>query len=204
MIDSNGLVAVTQSKGLLSGDVEYTGAEQPQVSMSSLVRAVLDKLTDAACIVVDPVTRKVFASDATANICTPALLGCSTKAKVFAPHTGQTGRPLTWEAGVAGDGFPSAVDAAVDPIVDAAAPKRTLESLVNALIQNAPDGLSPLPVYVVSQTAKTVSIIESGTPSAIPAGLDAIVSGATGDAVKITLSETSEESSPLPFEGGAV
>lgn len=205
-MDTNGVVTVDQAIGeFLGNETAFTQAEAPQVGISSLIRAALDGAAGEIVIMFDPVERKVFVADPAANLAGLFTADCGTAIKTFTPNTGQTGRSLTWVAGDAGAGFPAGVNSTIDPLVDAADPKRTLSSLLNSLFSGVKPEMTPNPYVVVDQNTKTVSVIESGGAGDPLTALAAMVSSAVQDAAYCTLTDQAGPGdNPLPFEGGAV
>jgi hypothetical protein len=205
--DQNGIATVATATGLFDTDEvknRLRSIEVQQVSFANLVDGVLREMTDAAQIVIDPVSRRVYAAPAEDAI---DVNVAHTAASVLQPESGQEGRSLTWEAGTdTGAGIPNK-SALIAP-TDAVKPVRSVSSLVGAVL-TALGAITPevaeadQPVILVDQEAGVVKLIKPTNRTTALSGLDSAISGSL-NGVKITMSEPSVEGEPDPliFEGG--
>lgn len=212
MFDQNGVPAVTAGKGIFV-DTEVrnriVGIETPQMTFGNLVGTVLAEMDDEAAIVIDPANRQIYAFKAADVdvIGTTGTIAHTADTKIT-PEAGQEGRSLTWETADTGTGVPNKADL-IAP-TEAAKPRRTVESLISAVlsaygqIDPAPTG-NDVPLIAIDQEDGVVALIKATNRATSVTALDSAVTAAV-DALKLTLSEPSVEGAPAPlvFEGGAV
>jgi hypothetical protein len=205
MIVRSGIPAV-----LAAGEAEMGQAVADitpgSISMSNVISNVLAQFADAAVIVIDPHTGKVYASSEAAAIedLGDAVEGDET---VYAPDVDQTGRSLKW-AKVSGAGITDD-----EPLYTAVKPSFTVESLVSRLLAILAEmeaftpALASKQFLVINQVNKTVRYVNAAAPVDARTNLEAVVLNTAGhESVKVQLTPEAGESSPaaLPFEGGAV
>lgn len=182
---------------------------------AGVVRKMLDNFTSAAGIIVDTVSRRIWgATGAQGNtlVDDSEIFADSQFDRVdFMPDSGQTGRALTWSRtnGSGALALSAPQLAAFDELVTATKTKRTVESLVSAIIASLDPALFPHGgAVMIDQTGGTVSLYshtQAGSADAMLTKLAALPN--SGDKVCIYFTEPAAAGSgesPLKFEGGAV
>lgn len=205
-MDQNGLITLSKTAGVFTdADVQnrITNAETPEVSISELIASILAESGNDMIIVVDPVTRKLYAAD-TDDYSSEVLAtqSGSTKAKVLVPESGQSGRSLTWEED-SDSGLDATLSSEIDDIISAARPARTVENLVSASLNAIPDDTSVanMPFVWVDQDSGQVVIVKATDRTTAVAALNTVTPASNG--FRATLAEPVEsEVVPLVFEGG--
>lgn len=209
-MDSTGIPAIDQQGNDWStAEVNpVLGIETPQVSIGSLVEGILMQADGAQEVYVDLVERKISARAIAPAPCIKPIIDALDTGyqKTFTPDAGQEGRSLTWGRTV-GEDFDGATDTATNEVVDTAKPRRTLGSLINALLAAVDDNTHMKGIYINQEDAE-VRVIDGTAPS--PNAIETALSDhvdpddpANADYLALALSEPSEASvTPLIFEGG--
>ena len=206
-LDQNGLPVLVTAESTESGQTigaTIIATTTPQKTFGALASELLDQFSAEAVIVIDPNTRKVTAASAAAGIALAAAVAgvANTQTGDLTPDAGQTGKSLTYTSDIAD--LTDEVQAAVSAAVDSAKPKRTIQSLVSALLGADEVGeLAVKPVLVVNQNTGEVRVYDSSGAANIGKAIDALANA--GDRVQIELTEVTAEGEPEPlvFEGGA-
>ena len=212
MVDQNGqptdiVKAPAITDEIQAGILQTPG--QPDVSFSSVVAGYLSKMTDAAYIVIDPVTRKIVGATDTDAVVAATTEGTK-KVQTFGPVDGQTGRSLKWEQKARESGFDADLGEALQAVVDAPTerPNYRVESLVQALLRAIPEefeNVDEMPMIVVDQSAGTVKVIWwSDARGEAQGALDNFDVETATNGFQVVLEDTEESggAAPLIFEGG--
>jgi hypothetical protein len=180
-----------------------TAATMAVKSFATVVGDLLAELASAAVIVVNPNTRKVTAATGgQAAALIGVMDGNAMNSAQIVPDGNQTGRSLTWEASQSLSDLPSQMVDAVNAAIQPAKPRRSVESLVSAILTAEFGAVAP--VIVIDQREGKVFVCEPGND---PSAWDtALASAKAGDQVSVEISDNSPESDApkLVFEGGAV
>lgn len=209
-IDQNGTPSVVAAESTESGQTIGAAVLEtttPVKTFGGLASDLLDQFANEAAVIIDPNTRSVYGASGAAGaaMIAAALAVADVEIGEITPDAGQTGKSLAYTKTNIVD-LNEAIQAAIGVAVDAAKPKRTLQSLVSAIFgADDLDGEEILPVIVVDQANGKVQIIEP-TPAAsdaVTTALDALDDA--GDRVKLSLTGGFSEtgSAKLVFEGGA-
>jgi hypothetical protein len=201
---NNGVPSIVVAESTATGQALFASTVTPQPLTSNfgqLVREALDKCDEGVVCVINPVARKVtLATGANGSAIGDAAMGSTASSCTVEPDAGQEGRSLTWTNTNPGDMEDASVNAAVAAAVAAAKPKRSVESLVNAILSQEFTGQPP--IIIVDQREGLVKVCEYSAQS--QADVDAVANA--GDRTQIALPEpqSEEAASNLVFEGGAV
>jgi hypothetical protein len=203
--DQTGIPSIVAAKSADASETLFEDVVTPQPlaeSLSSLVRAALDKFTDEAVIIIDPLSRKVTAATGSQGaLLKAAFAGGTGDAAVLSPETGQTGRSLTWEATGIGN-LSAPYDEAANAAFDAAKPRRTVEGLVAALLTGIDYTTNALPVIMIDQAEAEVTMKVEESAGAVQTLVNAV--SVAGDQIQMALTEPETvTTSNLIFEGGA-
>lgn len=209
-IDQNGVPSVVAAETTESGQTIGAAVLEtttPVKTFGGLASDLLEQFDNEAAVIIDPNTRSIFGASgaAGAGMVAAALGVADVEIGEITPDAGQTGKSLAYTKTNIVD-LNEANQAAIGVAIDAAKPKRTLQSLVSAILgADALDGEEVLPVIVVDQANGKVQIIEPTTeaPDAVTTALDALADA--GDRVKLKLTGgfTDTPSTKLVFEGGS-
>lgn len=188
--------------------VEVTGETTPDVSVSGVIRSTMSLLSAAVHMLIDPILRKIIVTDdAGANIDAAALWSSS-----FNPLDGQTGRTLEWEAQAAVGAFPNDLSAALAGVLAPVTPKRSVESMVSALLDAVPEAYKDRVQIAVNQADSNIIVnyyatagaraVDTGLKAgALEAGTNSAVVELSGAAIQ---TEAPSGDTSLPFEGGLI
>lgn len=179
-------------------------------SFSGVVSKMLAEYEGEAVIVIDPMERRVVATtDPTkATAIKSAVALAAAKQSTITPVTGQEGRSLQWER-TDGQDITGSNQMFLDSLTEAVRPKRSVESLVSALIGGIgkPEILEYGAIIVVDQKTGSVVVNVPATENARQGLSDALaaVDPSTTDMAGVELSAeaTEEETNPPIFEGGS-
>lgn len=179
-------------------------------SFSGIVGKMLAEYEGEAVIVIDPQARKVIGTtDATkAASLRDAAGGTGVKTFSLVPDADQTGRALTWSLETHGtySGDEGGKDA-VTALVSAQKPRRSVESLVSAILAlTGREDTFPGGVLLVIDQANGKVEVNTGSASfaSLSAALAAVAPSTTDmAAVELSADAGPEETNPPVFEGGA-
>lgn len=210
-IDLTGIPSIVAAESTAPGTALATPIITPEPltnSLSGLVRDILDAVSSAAVVIINPKTRKVTAAsgaEGTALLTNVMNTATGDPDCSITPNAGQTGRSLQWTADdMALVSMTVQQQAAINGAVAPQIQRRAVESLVAALLSAPYDSVDAAPVIAVDQINGLVRVISSNA-AAIQAGIDGLANA--GDRVQLALTEadTTEVGGPvLVFEGGAV
>ena len=225
LIDGTGTPSKVPSKcGTRSGPVvdPIVTPEPLGDTFGGLVGKLLEQYDDRAVIVIDPQTRRVIgttdATKATALKAAALTGAAATDRTVITPDAGQTGRSLAWTAAYGANHADSFVENyAVGQLVTAVKPKRSVASLVSALLAKIgvegtgeDAGSFCMPhgaLVVVDQVNGQITLVAPTTDGAAEdasAALAAVAPGVTDmAAVELSANSSEPEANPPVFEGGA-
>jgi hypothetical protein len=203
--DQTGIPSIVTAKSASAAQTTFADVVTPQPlaeSLASLVRAALDKFTDAAVIVIDPSSRKVTAATGAQGVAIKVAAGgaCGNPATIFADE-GQTGRSLTYNYEDKNQ-IEASQATALEAACDAAKPRRTVEGLVSALLNS--EFTAEPPCIIVDQTNGQITVLNPTSGTSVGTAVNAVI--VAGDQIQMALTEpeTTGTASALPFEGGAV
>ena len=204
-IDQNGIPSVSATESTTTGQAlgkTVTEGETPSATFGSLVNDMLAEFAGAAVIVIDPNTRSIYGASGAAGEGLASVVGSDPGiSSDISPSSGQTGKSLEWEQ-TTNPSMPAEVKAAINAAVEAAKPKRSVSSLVTALLSGA--FVDKAPCIMVDQANGYVRVTNPTTAGSLTTSLDALANA--GDRVKITLAEPAAPGEPekYVFEGGEV
>lgn len=209
-MDNNGIPTIVTGHGDFASvetQNQIRSIETPQVTMGALAESILAANPENALVVVDPVKRKIYGFNHNVIEGPATRTEYAAKSLILGPVAGQTGRSLEWEMKSMDSGFPGLVEALVDSLLASAKPKRSVESLVSAILAAIPDETADadVPIVVINQETGTVKLCVPTDRSSVIGGLESAVGSAT-DAAILTLTEPAPEDEgpdPLIFEGGS-
>lgn len=186
-------------------------------SFSGILGKMLAEYEGEAVIVIDPQTRRVVGTtDATKATAIKAAVNAGTgKQYVLTPDANQTGKALAW-TGAEGVNFETATDewvkGALDGIWPAVKPRRSVESMVSAILGLVGKDLTGGgdiafengTFIVIDQVNKSVTVQAPADSAPLSAALAAVAPSTTDmAAVELSADAAGEESNPPVFEGGA-
>lgn len=207
-IDSNGIPALDNVTNIdTASQNELLGVDTPQVTIGSMVERALAEFDNAGQLYLDVAGRKLYCAEGEDIGAFVAALADEDHQHVVSPDPGQSGRSLTWTAATPGASADDELDTYVKSVVDAVKPRRTVGSLVNAILGAIPDdNLTYAPKGVlIDQVAGTVTLL--GRQASVPTEnnlIDAVEGAAKGLTIAFSEPPDTGSSSPLKFEGGAV
>lgn len=210
-MDNNGIPAVVTGKAAFAdADVQslVTQVTTPARSVGEVVTSLLEGSANELIAVITPDARKVFAfSEDEIDTATVTDELDVDKQVVLRPVTGQTGRSLVWEQASADVGFNATTKAMLDALYAPVTPKRSVESLVAAILAAIDEETAEadVPTFLIDQGTGLVIVGKPSDRATLMSDASSAVGGAT-NGVELTLAEPPPEDEgpdPLIFEGGS-
>lgn len=158
-------------------------------SAGSLLSEALRQYEAAAVVIVDPKTRRVYATTTQAAGLMSAVSAAVPTASRLTPDAGQTGRSMTFTRSNHA-GTPSQYNSALDTIVGATKPTYSVESLLARMFGVVPDGAENPPIFVIDQANARVVVYEGNTTQITAASAALAAVSLTGDSVRIGIGGT--------------
>ncbi len=213
-MDKNGIPTIIGQGGVFSEAASQraiTQAQSPQVSIPSLVAAIIGESEDAQRIIIDLYNRKVHAVNSSADYVTALDAAGEHKVATFGPLAGSEGRTFEWEQKSRTSGMSATLADLVKAEVDPARPVRSLTTMVSMVLDQIPNDIATDWFVEVDQAAGTVKLLQITTDLEDYHQVLSDIAADSGDnstvtnLISIELAEPSEaeESSSLKFEGGA-
>ena len=207
MMDTTGAVTIVAAKN--SGDFSTEAAQHKltntvvaaSVSLSSVIRTMLDTAQTAVQIFVDTKNRVVAALFTDGDTSALQNLEGISNAKFAAlrPVSGQTGRTLEFEyTETPTSGFPTDIKAVIDELIAPVAPTYSVEALTQQIAKKLPQGKDV--VFAINQDDGTL-LVAYVNNSDVSGNLNLAAEAGT-DGVLVELSSTSAPGSApkLVFE----
>jgi hypothetical protein len=211
-IDLNGEPQIVAGNSTNEGSAKLQPVITPKVpdmTFAQAVRNVMDKMTDAAVVVVDPVTRRVVGvSTANGRNALRAAALADVEADEYVtltPDNGQTGRSLAYTS-AGGGALPVALTDKVSGLVEAVKPKRTVESLASSLLAGTYENVADIPLLVIDQENGNLKVVrrteenETQVAGIVPQG-DLVSLEIEGELQDVNA--PADGPAPLIFEGAA-
>lgn len=210
-IDMNGEPEIVAAKTGTVGQqlaAEIVAPKLPVLTFSDCVRELLAKYEQPATIVIDTKQRRVYATtDPTkANQLKTHVASKAADTAELAPDPGQQGRALTWSGDASG--LPNQTRQNIAAAIAPAKPRRSVESLVSAILSAPYESEDDVPVVVVDQNTGLVWVSDVKEERA---ALEGLLNGVSPSADMVTLRIDGQAvevpNAPAPkliFEGAAV
>jgi hypothetical protein len=207
-IDSNGVPTLNNITNVeTEGQNTLLGVESPQVSFGNMVERLLAELTEAGQVYVDVTNRKIYAAEGSGIGGVITDLADGDHQHLIAPDSSQSGRSLTWTKGTPGASTDNELVDYIDSTITAAKPRRSVGSLVNAILASVPDEnliYGPKGILVDQVNGNLLVIGRSGSAPGTNDLVEAVEGADKGVTVEFSEPADTGSSNPLKFEGGAV
>ena len=179
---------------------QITQSSTPDVSVGSVISAVLALAVSAVSILISPFKRGITVGN-------PESLVPAANRLALTPIDGQSGRSLEWNESLSTGTVPAELKTAIDAVVKPVRPKKTVESLVAALANALPAAYQDRVNISVNQATAEVGIELYANNAAREAAESSYVDNVEGeDSMTMTLKNdvAVEGPAPLMFEGGTI